>query len=98
MPHYSLVYLCISCQPVNNKINIGIGIHRLQTSNLCRPNRSSRTTSTRRTRRSHLQFKNRLRDQKRAKLVEDVAEAQQEFSQGKCKSVTPEQIMEEIFS
>jgi hypothetical protein len=37
-----------------------------------------------------------LRDRKRAKLVKDFAEAQQEFAQGKYKSVTPEQIMEEI--
>lgn len=43
-------------------------------------------------------LKNRLREQKRAELVKDVCEAQQEFEQGKCKPVTPEQIMKEIFS
>jgi hypothetical protein len=43
-------------------------------------------------------LKNRLRDRKRAELVKDVAEAQQEFAQGKYKPMTPEQIMEEILS
>jgi hypothetical protein len=43
-------------------------------------------------------LKNRLRDQKRAKLVKDVAEAQQEFVQGKCNPMTPEQIMGEILA
>ncbi len=43
-------------------------------------------------------LKNRLRDRKRAELVKDVAEAQQEFAQGKCKPMTPEQIMGEILS
>jgi hypothetical protein len=43
-------------------------------------------------------LKNRLRDRKKAKLIKDVAEAQQEFAQGKCKPLTPEQIMEEILS
>jgi hypothetical protein len=43
-------------------------------------------------------LKNRLRDRKRAELIKDVAEAQQEFAQGKCKPLTPEQIMEEILS
>lgn len=43
-------------------------------------------------------LKNRLRDRKRAELIKDVAEAQQEFIQGKCKPLTPEQIMEEILS
>jgi hypothetical protein len=43
-------------------------------------------------------LKNRLRDQKRAQLIQDVYEAQQELLQGKCKPVTPEQIMEEILS
>jgi hypothetical protein len=43
-------------------------------------------------------LKNRLREQKRAELVKDVNEAQQEFAQGQCKPVTPEQIMEEILS
>ncbi len=43
-------------------------------------------------------LKNRLRDRKRAALVKDVVEAQQEFAQGKCKPLTPEQIMEEILA
>jgi hypothetical protein len=43
-------------------------------------------------------LKNRLCDRKRAELIKDVAEAQQEFAQGKCKPLTPEQIMEEILS
>jgi 3-methyladenine DNA glycosylase/8-oxoguanine DNA glycosylase len=43
-------------------------------------------------------LKNRLRDRKRAELIKDVAEAQQEFAQGKCKPLNPEQIMEEILS
>jgi hypothetical protein len=43
-------------------------------------------------------LKNRLRDRKRAELIKDVAEAQKEFAQGKCKPLTPEQIMEEILS
>lgn len=43
-------------------------------------------------------LKNRLLEQKRAELVKDVKEAQQEFAEGKCKPVTPEQIMEEILS
>ena len=43
-------------------------------------------------------LQNRLREQKRAELVRDVDEAQQEFAQGKCKPATPEQIMEDILS
>jgi hypothetical protein len=43
-------------------------------------------------------LKNRLRDLKRAELVKAVAEAQQEFAQGKCKPMTPAQIIEEILS
>ncbi len=43
-------------------------------------------------------LQNRLRDRKRAELVKDIAEAQQEFAQGQCKPMTPEQIMEEILS
>lgn len=43
-------------------------------------------------------LQNRLRDCKRAELVRDVREAQQEFAQGKCQAVTPEQLMEEILS
>ena len=43
-------------------------------------------------------LQNRLRDQRRAERVRDVEEAQQEFASGKCQPVTPEQLMEEIFS
>jgi hypothetical protein len=43
-------------------------------------------------------LKNRLRDRKRAALVKDVAEAQQEFAQGKCEPMTPAEIMGEILS
>jgi hypothetical protein len=43
-------------------------------------------------------LQNRLRDRKRAALVKDVVEAQQEFAQGKCKPLTPQQIMEEILA
>ncbi|MEM9217079.1 MAG: hypothetical protein AAGD25_22375 [Cyanobacteria bacterium P01_F01_bin.150] len=41
-------------------------------------------------------LENRLRAQKRAALVKDVQDAQQEFEAGECKPVTPEQLMEEI--
>lgn len=43
-------------------------------------------------------LQNRLRSQKRADLVQDVAEAEQEFAQGKCQPMTPEQLMKEIIS
>jgi len=43
-------------------------------------------------------LKNRLRDQKRAEIVKEVNEAQQEFAKGQCKPATPEQIMGEILS
>ncbi|NCR07765.1 hypothetical protein [Microcystis aeruginosa] len=43
-------------------------------------------------------LQNRLRDQKRTELLRDVQEAQQEFAQGQCQPMTPEQIMEEILS
>jgi hypothetical protein len=43
-------------------------------------------------------LENRLREKKRNALVEDVTEAQEEFAQGKCQSVTPEQLMKEILS
>lgn len=41
-------------------------------------------------------LENRLRDQKRAVLVQDVQSAQQEFESGECSPTTPEQLMEEI--
>ena len=40
----------------------------------------------------------RLRDRRRAELVNDIREAQQEFAEGKCQVVTPAQLMEEILS
>jgi ribosome-binding factor A len=40
----------------------------------------------------------RLRDRRRAELVNDVREAKQEFAAGKCQAVTPAQLMEEILS
>lgn len=43
-------------------------------------------------------LQNRLRDKRRADLVRDVQEAQQEFAEGKCQPVTPEQLIEEILS
>lgn len=43
-------------------------------------------------------LQNRLREQKRVELVRDIHEAQQEFAQGKCQPVTPEQLMQEILS
>ena len=43
-------------------------------------------------------LQNRLRDQKRTELIRDVQEAQQDFAQGQCQPLTPEQIMEEILS
>ncbi|MCE2672335.1 MAG: hypothetical protein LW635_01785 [Microcystis sp. 53598_E5] len=43
-------------------------------------------------------LQNRLRDQKRTELIRDVQAAQQEFAQGQCQPMTPEQIMEEILS
>jgi len=43
-------------------------------------------------------LQNRLRDRRRSERVRDVQEAQQEFAEGKCQPVTPEQLMEEILS
>jgi hypothetical protein len=40
----------------------------------------------------------RLRDHRRAELVQKVQQAQQEFAQGQCKIATPQQIIEEILS
>jgi hypothetical protein len=41
---------------------------------------------------------NHLRDRRRAELIRDVQEAQQEFALGQCKPVTPEQLMEELLA
>jgi hypothetical protein len=43
-------------------------------------------------------LQNRLRDRKRAALVKDVSEAQQEYARGKCQPVTPEQLIKEILA
>lgn len=43
-------------------------------------------------------LQNRLREQKRADVVKDVRETQQEFERGECQPVTPEQLMKEILS
>ena len=41
-------------------------------------------------------LRNRLTEQKRADIITDVKEAQQEFTQGRCQPVTPEELMKEI--
>lgn len=43
-------------------------------------------------------LQHRIREQRRAERVKDVQEAQEEFAEGKCQPVTPEQLMEEILS
>jgi len=43
-------------------------------------------------------LQNRLRDRRRAELIKDVKESQQEFELGQCKPVTPEQLMEELLA
>ncbi len=43
-------------------------------------------------------LQNRLRDRRRAELINDVKEAQQEFELGQCKPVTPEQLMKELLA
>ena len=43
-------------------------------------------------------LKNRLRDQKRAELIKDIDEAQQEYAKGQCQPATPQQLMEEILT
>jgi hypothetical protein len=43
-------------------------------------------------------LQNRLRDQKRADLIKDVYEAQEEFAQDRCQPVTPKELMKEILS
>ncbi len=41
-------------------------------------------------------LQSRLRDKHRDERIRDVKEAQQEFAEGKCQPVTPEELMEEI--
>ena len=43
-------------------------------------------------------LQNRLREQKRTELIEDIRESEQEFEKGECQPVTPEQLMKEILS
>jgi len=43
-------------------------------------------------------LQSRLRDHRRAERVRDVQEAEQEFAEGKCQPVTPEQLMKEILA
>ncbi len=43
-------------------------------------------------------LQNRLRDRRRAELIRDVKEAQQEFELGQCQSVSPEQLMQELLA
>ncbi len=43
-------------------------------------------------------LQNRLRDRRRAELIQDVQEAQQEFALGECQPVTPAQLMEELLA
>ncbi|MEO0837196.1 MAG: hypothetical protein AAFY16_14795, partial [Cyanobacteria bacterium J06642_3] len=40
-------------------------------------------------------LQNRLREQKRADVISDVRESEQEFAQGKCQPVTPEQLIKQ---
>jgi hypothetical protein len=40
----------------------------------------------------------RLRDRRRAEIVDNVRAAQQEFAEGKCQAATPAQLMQEILS
>ncbi|WP_199310350.1 hypothetical protein [Phormidium tenue] len=41
-------------------------------------------------------LQNRLRDRRRAELIQDVQEAQQEFSLDECKPVTPSQLIWQV--
>lgn len=41
-------------------------------------------------------LQNRIREHHRKDRIRDVQEAQQEFIEGKCQVVTPEELMEEI--
>ncbi len=40
----------------------------------------------------------RILERRRAELVQDIQEAQQELQAGQCRSVTPEELMREIIS
>ena len=43
-------------------------------------------------------LQNRLKEEKKANIVKNVKEAQQEFTEGKCQPATPEELMKEILS
>ncbi|NES20901.1 MAG: hypothetical protein F6K41_18695 [Symploca sp. SIO3E6] len=43
-------------------------------------------------------LQNRLRERRRTERVRDVQEAEQEFAEGKCQPVPPEQLMKEILA
>jgi hypothetical protein len=43
-------------------------------------------------------LRRRIIERRRAELVQDVQEAQQEFQAGQCRPVTPEELMQEIGS
>jgi preprotein translocase subunit SecA len=43
-------------------------------------------------------LRRRIIERRRAELVHDVQEAQQEFQAGQCRPVTPEELMQEIGS
>lgn len=43
-------------------------------------------------------LKNRLRERRRAELLKDIQEAEKEFQEGKCRPVTPDELMREILS
>ena len=43
-------------------------------------------------------LRRRIIERRRAELVQDVQEAQQEFQAGHCRPVTPEELMQEIVS
>jgi hypothetical protein len=43
-------------------------------------------------------LKNRLRDRRRAELAREVQAAQKDFAEGRCRPVTPAELMKEILS
>ena len=43
-------------------------------------------------------LKNRIRERRRAELLQDIREAEKEFREGKCQPATPDELMREILS
>ena len=43
-------------------------------------------------------LKSRLRDRRRAEIAKDIADAQREFSKGRCRPVQPADLIREITS